>query len=154
MLTDDEVRDVEMNIRNLYGHLEHLETITKVLMEEQEMLTNAMVQQSDAMRTLEALEEMGGERKEMVIPLGGSAFVKGVVDLSPMAILRIGTDLLVEKPIPEAIETMKGRISELDSHIRDHENSIVLHKERRTNALSQIEDLRGLLDRETGPHPQ
>ena len=44
MLDEHERRDVELNIRRLYQLIESLETMTKALLEEQEMLTNATVQ--------------------------------------------------------------------------------------------------------------
>ena len=145
MLDEHERRDVELNIRRLYQLIESLETMTKALLEEQEMLTNATVQQSEAVRTLEALADIGEDHKEMVIPIGGSAFIKGRMELSPTAIIRIGTDLLVEKPIPGAIETLGARLAELESAIGEHEDKIGALKERRANTLAQIEDLRSLL---------
>ncbi len=137
---------VKEKIHEFYSILESLETMMKAVVQEQEMLTNALIQQTEAIRTLRSLDEVDGTVKDMIIPIGGSAFFKGNVEVSSNAMVRIGSDLIVEKPIPEVIKTIEGRVRELEVAINEHEEKRTSLKEKEQRTLTQIQDLKSLLE--------
>lgn len=137
--------EIRKKVNDYYKMIESLEKMIKAILEEQDMITGGLIQLKQAIITLGSVE---GEKEgpiEMIIPVGGSAFIKGRMDVSPKAMLKIGSNLVVEKPIHGVKETLQGRSKELEMGIRENEERLATLKDKERNAVAQIEDLKSLL---------
>jgi prefoldin subunit 5 len=81
----------------------------------------------------------------MMVPIGGSTFIMGRMEVSPKALVKIGLDLLVEKDIPDAIQTLKCRSEDLERGLSDNEKRLKALQEKEWQTVAQIEDLKSLL---------
>jgi len=137
--------EIRKKINEYYKMVESLEKMIKAVLQEQDMITGGLIQIKQAILTLGSVEEQKDGLAEMIIPVGGSAFIKGKMDISPKAMVKIGSDLVVEKSIPDVKETLEGRGRELEMGIRENEERLQNLKEKERNAVAQIEDLKTLL---------
>ena len=136
---------IQQKLHEYYSLIESLKKMMNTVFEDQEVISNALVQLRQAGRTLTAMDEKKGESVDMMIPVGGSAFIMGSMEVSPRALVKIGPDLLVEKDIPDAIQTLNGRSEELEKGIKENEGRLRSLQEKERVTVAQIEDLKSLL---------
>jgi prefoldin alpha subunit len=62
------------------------------------------------------LEDLGKEKEnaELLVPIGGSSYVKARLGNTDKLIVGIGAGVSVEKALPEAKEVVKKRLEDLD----------------------------------------
>ncbi|WP_421077796.1 prefoldin subunit alpha [Methanothermococcus sp. Ax23] len=78
----------------------------------QEELGKIEIMKMELMKSIESMEGLK-ESKELLIPLGGGAFVKAEVIDSEKVIVGAGADVFLEKNIDEVIEDFKKSSEEL-----------------------------------------
>lgn len=145
MESDPRAVMIQQKLHEYYSMIESLKKMMNTVLQDQEVITNALVQLNQAGRTLSAMDEKKGESVDMMVPVGGSAFITGSMKVSPRALVKIGTGLLAEKDIPDAIETLNGRSEDLEKGIKENEERLRALQEKERLAVAQIEDLKSLL---------
>jgi len=136
---------IKQKLNEYYSLIESLKKMMNTVLQDQELITNALVQLNQAGRTLSAMDEKKGESVDMMVPVGGSAFIMGRMEVSPRALVKIGPDLLAEKDLPDAIQTLDGRSEELKKGIKENEERLRALQEKEQFTVAQIEDLKSLL---------
>ena len=96
-------------IRKQFYELELYNQQVKKLQEE---LGKIEIMKMELMKSIESMEGLK-ESKELLIPLGGGAFVKAEVIDSEKVIVGAGADVFLEKNIDEVIEDFKKSSEEL-----------------------------------------
>jgi prefoldin alpha subunit len=101
---------------------------------------NALLQQhqilaasrQDHLRARESLEgvEAAPAGTELLLPLGGEAFVRGSVDLRAPVLIGIGSGVVVEMERPKVIELLAERVKRIDQAVREMEGQIGTLDER------------------------
>jgi prefoldin alpha subunit len=112
---------------------------------------NAMLQQqqfllssrADHLRARESLEgfERSGDAPELLIPLGGEAFVRGQTVRSDRILLGIGSGVVTEMERPKAAEILSQRLDKIDQAARDLEGQMRTLEERIAGLSDRLDQL-------------
>lgn len=103
----------EDELRRLSVEMQYLEQTADTLQQRLSMLNAAITDLSYANITIEGLEKEK-ENADMLVPIGGSSYVKMKLASTDKVILGIGSGVSIEKTLPEAKTMLKERLDELE----------------------------------------
>lgn len=130
---DDELRKLSVEMR-------FLEQTAETLQSRISMVNAAMTDLSYASATLEGLEKEKADA-EMLVPIGGSSYVKVKLVGVDKVVLGIGAGVSVEKPVEEAKAVLKGRFEELQKSAVSAQQQFAQIAERINTGRSRLETL-------------
>lgn len=93
--------------------MRYLEQTADTLQQRLSMLNAAITDLSYANMTLDGVEKEK-ENSELLVPIGGSSYVKMRLASADKVIVGIGAGVSVEKSLPEAKSMLKERLDELE----------------------------------------
>ncbi|MGI0052691.1 MAG: prefoldin subunit alpha, partial [Thermoplasmata archaeon] len=98
---------------------------------------------ADHLRAREALHGMEGapEAAEVLVPLGGEAFVRGRPDRTGPVFLGIGSGYVAEMERARASESLAQRTKQIEEAARDLEGQILQLEDRMTNLRRRVESM-------------
>ena len=105
-------RKEEEELRKLSVEMRYLEQTAETLQQRISMLNAAMTDLTYASMTLEGVEKEK-ENSELLVPIGGSGYVKAKLTNFDKVIVGIGAGVSIEKPVSEAKGILKERLDEL-----------------------------------------
>ncbi|MBM3228841.1 prefoldin subunit alpha [Candidatus Parvarchaeota archaeon] len=76
----------------------------------QEQIAQVAASVNEALSALDALKALKEKPEVSMVPLGSGVYVKGGKINAQMVLVGVGANILMEKPIDEAIETLEKRI--------------------------------------------
>lgn len=94
-----------------------LQAQAQILAQNLELLSLARNELSAVKETLEGLKNLEDEKPEILVPIGGGSFLKGVIVDRENAIVNMGAGYSAERPLEEAIQLTERRIKEYDEAI-------------------------------------
>lgn len=103
----------EEQIRRLSVELQLLEQTAENMQSRLNLLNAAITDLTYAGATLDGLEKEK-ENVELLVPIGGSSYVKTKLDNIDKLVVGIGAGVSVEKTLPETKEVVKNRREELE----------------------------------------
>ncbi len=95
-----------------------LQAQAQLLAQNLELLALAGNELKTLRETLEGLRDMGSENPEVLIPIGGGSFLKGMVTDRERAVISMGAGYSAEMPIESAMELVDRRIKEYEMAIQ------------------------------------
>lgn len=103
----------EEEFRKLTVELRFLEQTAETIQSRLNMI-NAVI--TDLTYSSMTLEDLGKEKEnaELLVPIGGSSYVKARLGNTDKLVVGIGAGVSVEKALPEAKEVVKKRLEDLD----------------------------------------
>ncbi len=105
-------RKEEEELRKLSVEMRYLEQTAETLQQRISMLNAAMTDLTYASMTLDGVEKEK-ENSELLVPIGGSSYVKAKLTNSDKVIVGMGAGVSIEKPVSEAKAMLKERLDEL-----------------------------------------
>jgi prefoldin alpha subunit len=103
----------EEQIRRLSVELQLLEQTAENMQSRLNLLNAAITDLTYAGLTMDGLEKEK-ENVELLVPIGGSSYIKAKLDSIDKLIVGIGAGVSVEKTLPETKEVIKNRREELE----------------------------------------
>jgi prefoldin alpha subunit len=103
----------EEELRKLSYELRYLEQTAEAVQSRINMVNTVFADLTYANMTLESLEKEN-EGSELLVPVGGSSYVKAKLGSTDKVIVGIGAGVSIEKTIPEAKGLIKKRLEDLD----------------------------------------
>ena len=103
----------EEELRKLSVELQYYEQAAEALQQRLTMMNAAMTDLTYANMTLENIEKEK-ENAELLVPIGGSSYVKVKLADSNKVVVGLGAGVSVEKTLSEAKAIVKERIEELE----------------------------------------
>ncbi|MEM4733762.1 MAG: prefoldin subunit alpha, partial [Candidatus Bathyarchaeia archaeon] len=103
----------EEELRRLSLEMRLLEQTAETLQQRISMLTAAITDLSYAQTTLENVEKEK-ENTELLVPIGGSSYLKAKLAAPDKVVVGIGAGISVEKTLQEAKTMVKERLEELE----------------------------------------
>lgn len=100
-------------LRRLTVELRFLEQTADTIQSRLNMINAVITDLNYSSMTLEDLEKEK-ENADLLVPIGGSSYVKAKLGSTERLIVGIGAGVSVEKPLPEAKEVMKKRLDDLE----------------------------------------
>ncbi len=126
----------EQEMRQAMGAMEAYKGQLEAINEQGQLLQMSLEDYSRAKDTLEAVAK-GKTGEEMLMPIGGSAFVYATISRNDRVLVGVGTGVSVDKPIEDAVAIVDTRIGELmDALKKVGESRTVL--EAKMQQLSQM----------------
>ncbi len=104
-VSDAEFRRAISSLDTYKAQLENLQ-------KQQELLGLSMEELMRARETMSRYEK-AGKGAQILVPIGGNAFLFGQITDAENAIMGIGSDVLVEEGIAKAVERLDGRIKQV-----------------------------------------
>lgn len=103
----------EEELRKLSMELRYLEQTAETVQQRVNMVNTVIADLAYASMTLEGVEKER-EGSELLVPVGGSSYIKAKLAATDKVIVGMGAGVSVEKTLPEAKELVKKRLADLE----------------------------------------
>lgn len=130
----------EEELRRLSMEMRYLEQTADALQQRISMVNAALTDINYANMTLDGMEKEK-ENSEMLIPIGGSSYVKVKLADTNKVIIGMGSGVSVEKTLPEAKGTLKERLDELEKTMHSAQQQFSQVAERINSGRSRLESM-------------
>jgi prefoldin alpha subunit len=130
----------EEELRRLSMEMRYLEQTADALQQRISMVNAALTDINYANMTLDGIEQEK-ENSEMLIPIGGSSYVKVKLADTNKVIIGMGSGVSVEKTLPEAKVTLKERLDELEKTMHSAQQQFSQVAERINSGRSRLESM-------------
>jgi prefoldin alpha subunit len=139
----------EEELRRLSVEMRYLEQTADSLQQRISMVNAAITDLAYANMTLDGIEKEK-ENAELLVPIGGSAYVRVKLADSNKIIVGMGAGVSMEKTLPEAKTTLKERLDELEKTLNSAQQQFTQVADRINSGRNRLETLLSA-DREGKP---
>jgi prefoldin alpha subunit len=130
----------EEELRKLSVEMRFLEQTAETLQQRMNMMNAAITDLTYANMTLEGIEQEK-ENAELLVPIGGSAYVKVKLANLDKVVVGIGAGVSIEKTLPEAKAIVKERLDELEKTMRSAQQQFAQVAQRVNVGRNRLESL-------------
>jgi prefoldin alpha subunit len=130
----------EEELRKLSVEMRYLEQTAEALQQRISMVNAAITDLTYANATLDGIEKEK-ENVEMLVPIGGSSYVKVKLADSNTIIVGMGAGVSVEKTLTEAKVTLKERLDDLEKTMNSAQQQFSQVAERINTGRDRLETL-------------
>lgn len=130
----------EEELRRLSVEMRYLEQTAEALQQRISMVNAAITDLTYANATLDGIEKEK-ENVEMLVPIGGSSYVKVKLADPNKVIVGMGSGVSIEKPLAEAKATLKERLDELEKTMNSAQQQFSQVAERINTGRGRLESL-------------
>jgi prefoldin alpha subunit len=130
----------EEELRRLSVEMRYLEQTAEVLQQRISMVNAAITDLTYANATLDGIEKEK-ENAEMLVPIGGSSYVKVKLADSSKVIVGMGSGVSIEKPLPDAKVALRERLEELEKSMNSAQQQFAQVAERINTGRGRLESL-------------
>jgi prefoldin alpha subunit len=130
----------EEELRRLSMEMRYLEQTADALQQRISMVNAALTDINYANMTLDGIEKEK-ESSEMLVPIGGSSYIKVKLADTNKVIIGLGSSVSVEKNLSEAKATLKERLDELEKTMHSAQQQYSQVAERMNSGRSRLETL-------------
>jgi prefoldin alpha subunit len=130
----------EEELRRLSVEMRFLEQTAETLQQRISMINAALTDITYANATLDGIEQEK-ENADMLIPIGGSSYVKVKLSNPDNVIVGLGAGVSVEKTLAEAKATLKERLDELEKTMNAAQQQFSQVVERINSGRGRLESL-------------
>jgi len=83
----------------------------------QQQMANLQLNYNSVESAIETLNNIRkfSSKEEALLPIGSGAYIKARVESTEVALIDVGAGVIVEKPIPEAVQFLNSRMKDMDS---------------------------------------
>jgi prefoldin alpha subunit len=130
----------EEELNRLSMEMRYLEQTAETLQQRIGMINAAITDLSYANLTLESMEKEK-ENSELLVPIGGSSYIKVKLACNDKVIVGMGAGVSVEKTLPEAKAIVKERLDELERTMNSAQQQFAQVAQRINAGRSQLQSL-------------
>ncbi len=130
----------EEELRKLSMEMRYLEQTAEALQQRISMVNAALTDVTYANATIDGIEKQK-ENDEMLVPIGGSSYVKVKLADQAKVIVGIGSGVSVEKTLADAKADLKERLDELEKTMNSAQQQFSQVAERINSGRSRLESL-------------
>jgi prefoldin alpha subunit len=130
----------EEELRKLSVELRFLEQTAETLQQRVSMVNAAMTDLAYASMTLEGIEQEK-EDAELLVPIGGSSYVKAKLANPDKVVVGLGAGVSVEKTLQEAKTIVKERLDELEKAMASAQQQFAQVADRINAGRNRLESL-------------
>jgi len=120
--------------------MRYLEQTAEALQQRISMVNAALTDLSYANATLDGIEKEK-ENTEMLVPIGGSSYVKVKLADSDKILINMGSGVSVEKNLTDAKVTLKERLDELEKTMTSAQQQFSQIAERIASGRNRLESM-------------
>ena len=130
----------EDDLRRLSVEMRYLEQTAETLQQRISMVNAAIADLTYANATLDGIEKEK-DNVEMLVPIGGSSYVKVKLTDSTKVIVGMGSGVSVEKPLSDAKTTLKERLDDLEKTMNAAQQQFSQVAERINTGRGRLESM-------------
>ena len=130
----------EEELNKLSVEMRFLEQTAETLQQRIGMINAALRDLTYANMTLEGMEKEK-DNAELLVPIGGSSYIKVKLASSDTVIVGMGAGVSVEKTLPEAKEIVKERLDELEKTMNSAQQQFAQVAQRINSGRTQLQSL-------------
>jgi prefoldin alpha subunit len=130
----------EEELRRLSVEMRYLEQTAETLQQRMSMINAALTDLTYANATLDGIETEK-ENAELLVPIGGSSYMKVKLASPDKVIVGLGAGISVEKTLTEAKMTLKERLEELEKTMNSAQQQFSQVAERINSGRNRLESL-------------
>ncbi len=130
----------EEELRRLSMEMRYLEQTAEALQQRINMVNAAITDLTYANATIDGIEKEK-ENIEMLVPIGGSSYVKVKLADSNKVIVGMGSGVSIEKPLPDAKAILKERLDDLEKTMNSAQQQFAQVAERINSGRGRLESL-------------
>jgi prefoldin alpha subunit len=130
----------EEELRRLSMEMRYLEQTAEALQQRIQMVNAAITDITYANATLDGIEKEK-ENTEMLVPIGGSSYVKVKLADANKIIVGMGSGVSIEKTLPDAKATLKERLDELEKTMNSAQQQFSQIAERINSGRGRLESM-------------
>jgi prefoldin alpha subunit len=130
----------EEELNKLSMEMRFLEQTAETLQQRISMINAALTDLSYANMTLESMEKEK-ENSELLVPIGGSSYIKVKLACNDKVIVGMGAGVSIEKTLPEAKAIVKERLDELERTMNSAQQQFAQIAQRINAGRSQLQSL-------------
>lgn len=130
----------EEELRRLSMEMRYLEQTAEALQQRINMVNAAITDLTYANATIDGIEKEK-ENIEMLVPIGGSSYVKVKLADSNKIIVGMGSGVSIEKPLPDAKAILKERLDDLEKTMNSAQQQFAQVAERINSGRGRLESL-------------
>jgi prefoldin alpha subunit len=130
----------EEELRKLSMEMRYLEQTAETLQQRISMVNAALTDINYANMTLDGIEKEK-ENSELLVPIGGSSYVKVKLADPNKVIIGLGAGVSIEKTLAEAKGTLKERLDELEKTMHAAQQQFSQVAERINSGRGRLENL-------------
>ena len=130
----------EEELRRLSMEMRYLEQTAEALQQRIQMVNAAITDITYANATLDGIEKEK-ENAEMLVPIGGSSYVKVKLADANKIIVGLGSGVSIEKSLPDAKATLKERLDELEKTMNSAQQQFSQIAERINTGRGRLESM-------------
>ena len=130
----------EEELRRLSVEMRYLEQTAETLQQRISMVNAAITDLTYANMTLDGIEKEK-ENAELLVPIGGSSYVKVKLADSNKVIVGMGAGVSIEKTLQETKTTLKERLDELEKTMNSAQQQFSKVVERINSGRNRLETL-------------
>ena len=132
----------EEELRKLSMEMRYLEQTAEALQQRISMVNAAITDLTYANMTLDGIEKEK-ENAELLVPIGGSAYVKAKLADTNKVIVGMGAGVSMEKTLVEAKITLKERLDELEKTMNSAQQQFTQVADRINSGRNRLETMLG-----------
>ena len=130
----------EEELRRLSVEMRYLEQTAETLQQRMGMINAALTDLTYANATLDGIETEK-ENAELLVPIGGSSYMKVKLASPDKVIVGLGAGISVEKTLTEAKTTLKERLEDLEKTMNSAQQQFSQVAERINSGRNRLESL-------------
>jgi len=130
----------EEDLRRLSLEMRYLEQTAETLQQRISMVNAAIADLTYANATLDGIEKEK-ENVEMLVPIGGSSYVRVKLTDSTKVLVGMGSGVSVEKPLSDAKITLKERLDDLEKTMNAAQQQFSQVAERINTGRGRLESM-------------
>ena len=130
----------EEELRRLSVEMRYLEQTAETLQQRMSMINAALTDLTYANATLDGIETEK-ENAELLVPIGGSSYMKVKLANPDKVIVGLGAGISVEKTLTEAKTTLKERLEDLEKTMNSAQQQFSQVAERINSGRNRLESL-------------
>ena len=130
----------EEELNRLSVEMRYYEQTAEALQQRIGMINAAITDLTYASMTLESMENEK-DNAELLVPIGGSAYIKAKLANTDKVIVGMGAGVSIEKTLPEAKAIVKERLDELEKTIASAQQQFAQVAERISLSRNQLQSL-------------
>ena len=139
-MTANVSKEEEEELRKLSVEMRFLEQTAESLQQRISMVNAAMTDLAYANMALESIEKEK-ENAELLVPIGGSSYIKVKLASPDKVIVGMGANVSIEKTLPEAKAIVEERLEELEKTMHSAQQQFGQVAERINAGRSRVESL-------------
>jgi len=124
----------------LLGEYENLRSQAQAYEENLQVINDRISEFQNTITSIKEMKDLEGE-KETLVPLGSGAFIKTTLPKPEKITLNVGAEVYVNKSLAEAVQTLEGRVDELEKVRKEHDSSYQKIMQRLQEIAPQVQQI-------------